>query len=247
MPRHLDQLPPDMTTISRKIAALQRELRAAKRAAYTTVTNGKTTYASEGGWDIVMDPGNDLPIVYFRDPNGAEMAALNATGSPGRPGFNLSSGPFGDNGAVDWRWVTFAGQTEDGANNNCVTARLQTSDVNRRIGGWLYLDPASVQLGLVNTDTGVNQIFQIADSMNAPASPARRSCGEEGHRRIGSRVPRVDRAPRGPRCGRGRCPSRRLAPGRCGAVRPRPHPDRDHVRVRVGNQAQPAPPDQRLT
>ncbi|MFE7398859.1 hypothetical protein [Streptomyces sp. NPDC057557] len=175
MTRHLDQLPPDITTISRKIAALQRELRelrAAKRAAYTTVTNGKTTYASEDGWEIVMDPGNDLPIIYFRDPSGAEMAALNATGTPGRPGFNLSSGPIGDIDADDWRWVTFAGQSPNGMNNNWVTSRFQTSDVNRRIGGWIYLDPGVVQYGLVNTDTGISQLLQIANSI-ATVSGAR--------------------------------------------------------------------------
>ncbi|MFF1499765.1 hypothetical protein ACFVZR_07775 [Streptomyces sp. NPDC058316] len=166
MPRHLDQLPPDITTMSRKIAALQRELRelrAAKRAAYTTVTNGKTTYASEDGWEIVMDPANNLPIIYFRDPNGAEMAALNAT--PGRPGFNLSSGPFGDDDATDWRWVTVAGRTPNGVTSNWVTARFQTSNVSRQIGGWLYLDPNYAQLGLVNTDTNINQLLQIANSI----------------------------------------------------------------------------------
>ncbi|MFJ4738697.1 hypothetical protein [Streptomyces sp. NPDC088775] len=164
MPRHLDQLPPDITTMSRKIASLQRdlrELRAAKRAAYTTVTNGKTTYASESGWEIVMDPANVLPIIYFRDPTGAEMAALNATGSPGRPGYDLSSGPFGDDDAADWRWVTFAGQSSDGSINNWVTTRMPTSQVNRQLGGWLYLDPSFMQCGLVNTDTGINQLFQI--------------------------------------------------------------------------------------
>ncbi|MGW1102702.1 hypothetical protein [Streptomyces sp. NPDC002540] len=173
MPRHLDQLPPDITSLSRKIAALRRELRelrAAKRAAYTTVTNGKTVYASEDGWEIVMDPGNNLPIIYFRDPNGAEMAALNAT--PGRPGFNLSSGPFGDDDATDWRWVTVAGRTPNGVNSNWVTARFQTSDVSRQIGGWLYLDPNYAQLGLVNTDTSVNQLLQIANSI-ASVSGAR--------------------------------------------------------------------------
>ncbi|MER8083854.1 hypothetical protein ABTZ57_01495 [Streptomyces sp. NPDC094048] len=174
MPRHLDQLPPDITTMSRKIAALQRELRelrAAKRAAYTTVTNGKTTYASEDGWEIVMDPGNFVPIVYFRDPAGAEIAALNSTTAPGQAGFNLSSGPFADDTAPDWRWVTYGGQA-GGTLSNWVTARFQTSDPTRQIGGWAYLDPSVVQYGLVNTDTGVNQLLHIANSI-ASVSGAR--------------------------------------------------------------------------
>ncbi|MFJ2174321.1 hypothetical protein ACIOHE_15585 [Streptomyces sp. NPDC087851] len=168
MPTAGDQLPGGVTDLARQIAELRRqinELRAARRAGYTTVTNGRTTFTAESGWQIILDPDSDLPIMYFRDPNGAEMAALNATGAVGRPGFNLSSGPISDELAPDWRWVTFGGETESGANNNWVTSRFQTSNINRRIGGWLYLDPRAVQFGLVDSDTGINQILQIATQL----------------------------------------------------------------------------------
>ncbi|MFB6977679.1 hypothetical protein [Streptomyces scopuliridis] len=168
MPTAGDQLPDGITALAGQIADLRRqlrELRAAKRAAYTAVANGKTSFVAPSGWEIILDPTNNLPVIYFRDPSGDEMAALNATGTEGRPGFNLSSGPISDELAPDWRWVCFGGETDDGSNNNLVAARFQESNVNRKVGGWLYLDPQASQFGLIDTDTGANQILQIANAL----------------------------------------------------------------------------------
>lgn len=191
----LSQLPPDATSQARRIADLERavrELRAAKRAAHTEVRNGKLIMTSETGWQVILDPGDEFPVIYFRSPAGAEMAALNATGDPSRAGYNLSSGPFGDDTANDWRWVNFAGRLADGGNAYLVT-RTRDSDTSAGLGGWLYLDPAITQLGVQDLAAGMNQILQIGAGaalfdqvrgyIRAPASssPALTLATQTGH------------------------------------------------------------------
>ncbi|MGW6739732.1 hypothetical protein ACWGDX_03115 [Streptomyces sp. NPDC055025] len=162
MPTAGDHLPVGPTDMARRVAALEREvreLRAARRAAHTTVTTGSTRFIGASGWELILDPSSELPIIYFRDPEGAEMAALNTTGETGRPGYNLSSGLIPDDIAPDWRWVTFGGAASAG--DNFVTARFQDSDVNRQLGGWLYLGAGAVQFGTIDTAAGAHEILQI--------------------------------------------------------------------------------------
>jgi hypothetical protein len=61
MPRKIDQLPADATTIARRIAALERqvrELRAAKRAAYTAISGGSVKIL-DGSGDLVAEATAD--------------------------------------------------------------------------------------------------------------------------------------------------------------------------------------------
>lgn len=164
MPRRLDQLPADASSLARKIADLERqvkELRAAKRAAHTTVASGNLVITSENGWQIILDPGSDFPVIYFRSPDGSEMAALNATGLPDRPGYDLSSGPFPDGDIDDYRWVTFAGRLDDGSNAFLVE-RSRESDVDgAQTGGYTFLGADIAQLAVVDVPNSNNQIIQI--------------------------------------------------------------------------------------
>ncbi|WP_329177792.1 hypothetical protein [Streptomyces sp. NBC_01477] len=69
MPRRIDQLPPDATTLARRLAALEREvreLRASKRASWATIGGGDTTITgariqtAETGHRVVLDADGAL-------------------------------------------------------------------------------------------------------------------------------------------------------------------------------------------
>jgi hypothetical protein len=162
MPSPADQLPSGPNSLAQKIARLERavsELRATKRAAHTTVTDGKVTFSSPAGWQIVIDPTSTQPVIYFNDPSGALTGAINATGDPTRKGIDVSSGPFSDGTIDDWRWVSFAGQTDFGDSYNITRAR--DSDPNTNQGGWFFLDADTAQFGINDTINGTDQLLQI--------------------------------------------------------------------------------------
>jgi hypothetical protein len=181
MPSPADQLPSGPSSLAQKVARLERqvnELRASKRAAHTTVTDGKVTFSSPAGWQIIIDPTSDQPVIYFNDPGGSLAGAINATGDPTRKGIDVSSGPFSDGNIDDWRWVSFAGQTDFGDSYNITRARDSDPSVNQ--GGWFFLDADTAQLGLTDTIAGTDEILQIQSGtalfdklrayVNAPAS-----------------------------------------------------------------------------
>jgi hypothetical protein len=78
MPRRIDQLPPDATTLARRIAALEREvreLRASRRMSNATVSGGDTTITgariqtATSGPRIVLDSVDGSVQVYDADNN----------------------------------------------------------------------------------------------------------------------------------------------------------------------------------
>jgi hypothetical protein len=124
------------------------------------VENGKAIFTAANGWQIIIDPTNDLPIIYFKDGQGDEAGAINATGDNTRSGLNVSSGPFIDGPVTDYRWVTFMG--ESSSNNSWNTLRTRDSDPDSFNGGWIFLDRDTAQLGVVSSTTPtVNTLLQI--------------------------------------------------------------------------------------
>ncbi|MFJ5176726.1 hypothetical protein ACIP68_23175 [Streptomyces griseoviridis] len=91
MPTAADQLPSDPTTLARRLAALEREvreLRASRRAAHTTVSTGSIRAVRPGATvpvpDAVMAPdlgdGSGLGGFQTNSPDGALYARLQAGG-----------------------------------------------------------------------------------------------------------------------------------------------------------------------
>lgn len=128
------------------------------------IENGRATFTAANGWQIIIDPTNDLPIIYFRDGDGDEAGAINATGDNTRSGLNVSSGPFTDGPITDYRWVTFMG--ESSVNNSWNTLRTRDSDPDSYNGGWIFLDRDTMQVGVVDsTDATVNTLVQVEEGI----------------------------------------------------------------------------------
>jgi hypothetical protein len=87
MPRQLDQLPPDATSLARRIQALERqvtELRASRRAAYTGV--------SGGGGIQVFRTGSDVPAALMAPDLGDGNAGIQTNSADGTTYARLESG-----------------------------------------------------------------------------------------------------------------------------------------------------------
>jgi hypothetical protein len=125
------------------------------------IADGTVEATASTGWTIIVDPTNALPIIYFKDSDGDEAGAINATGDSTRSGLNVSSGPFTDGAVADWRWVTFLG--EKTGTNAWHTLRMRESDTDRYLGGWLYLDNNTAQMAVLDSanPSTVNTIFQV--------------------------------------------------------------------------------------
>lgn len=142
MPTPRDQMPADATSLARKIVALERdmrELRAAKRAAYTSVQNGQIVFQGASGWSIVLNPGDDngMPFITFLDPDGNEMGTINASGDPALSSLISSSGAFAD-GNRSWRWVSVLGELSQAI--DCYSVfRAADDDLNHLNGGRVLL------------------------------------------------------------------------------------------------------------
>jgi hypothetical protein len=98
MPRQLDQLPPDATTLARKIQALERqvaELRASRRAAYTTVTEGAIK---------IVPPGSDVPAAIMASDLGDGSSGFQANSMDGSTYARLEAGEitFGSPGTTQF-------------------------------------------------------------------------------------------------------------------------------------------------
>jgi hypothetical protein len=128
------------------------------------IENGKAIFTAANGWQIIIDPTNDLPVIYFLDGDGDEAGALNATGDNTRSGVILSSGPFTDGPITDWRWATFLG--EKAGSNSWHSLRLRDSDPDQYSGGWAYLDADTAQFAVVDSSNpAVNTIFNVTDGL----------------------------------------------------------------------------------
>lgn len=124
------------------------------------IENGRAVFTAASGWQIIIDPTNVLPIVYFLDPEGDEMGSINASGFADQAGIVSASGPFADGGPfTDWRWAQSMGETATG--DRAVILRLRDEDESYVQGGWLYLDPDVVQLAVIDSENSANNtLFQ---------------------------------------------------------------------------------------
>ncbi len=123
------------------------------------IENGKAIFTAATGWQIIIDPTNEVPVIYFVDGLGAEASAINASGVNSRPGLVLSSGNFEDGAIDDWRWTQIMGEST--SNNRYVVQRLRNSDETFSQGGWLFLDPTIAQLGVNDSEDSTNNtLFQ---------------------------------------------------------------------------------------
>ncbi|MBW5252041.1 hypothetical protein JGS39_24080 [Streptomyces sp. P01-B04] len=124
------------------------------------IENGKAIFTAANGWQIIVDPTNNLPVIYFKDGDGDEAGAINATGDNARSGLNVSSGPFADGVVPDYRWVTFMG--EGTTTNSWQALRTRDSDTSVLNGGFLFLDRDTAQMAVIDTaDPTVQTLLQI--------------------------------------------------------------------------------------
>ncbi|MGW7281660.1 hypothetical protein ACWGIV_25855 [Streptomyces sp. NPDC054844] len=123
------------------------------------IENGRAVFTAANGWQIIIDPTNVLPIIYFTDASGDEMGAINASGTEDVASLITSSGPFADGPVTDWRWVQRMGETNAGSRVSI--SRLRDEDESVMLGGWLFLDPDVAQFGVIDSaDSANNTIFQ---------------------------------------------------------------------------------------
>lgn len=194
MPTPRDQLPADATSLARRLAALERqvtELRASRRASYTTVQDGNLTVGAGGnilvedgsvtavsatGWKVILDP-NDVdtpgafrPVLEFKDPEGLVTATVNTSGITGVSGLASSSGTFVEDTRTDWRWADLLGQTDTGA-SRAMTVRLADTDNSVIIGGLTYLTSTQALTGLYDSTAGGFQArVQVSSGLIALSS-----------------------------------------------------------------------------
>lgn len=158
------------------------------------IQDGTVVTTAASGWQIVMDPSQDLPVIDFLSSDGTTAGSINGTSDDdeARPGLNISSGPFTDGAINDWRWVTFMGQ--DGLSNGWRTVRVRESDVTVSKGGQIVARPEYVQMlhfdSTAPTDPTIFQLQpglfamdegRIALDPPASASPALFITTKTGH------------------------------------------------------------------
>jgi hypothetical protein len=143
MPRQLDQLPPDATSLARRVRDLERqmrELRASRRAAYTSV--------SDGGGIKVYQPGSTLPA--------AVMAPDLGDGNPG----------FQSNASTDYTYARLeAGRLTFGTRD--VQQEEPTGITATVDGGTL-----DITSGMINNSSQAHIILASSDSPVAPGNGA---------------------------------------------------------------------------
>lgn len=130
--------------------------------ATAVVENGRVTLTAANGWQIILDPTNVLPIIYFRDASGDEMGAINASGNEDVPALVVSSGPFSDGVITDWRWVQSMGKTPTA--DRLVLLRLRDEDEEFFQGGYVFLDADTAQFAVADSeDSANNTLLQAED------------------------------------------------------------------------------------
>lgn len=126
------------------------------------IENGKAVFTAANGWQIIIDPTNVLPIIYFLDASGDEMASINASGVEDQAALVLASGPFSDGVVTDWRWAQIMG--DQTAGDRATIRRLRDEDESVFKGGYLQMSPTIAQYGVVDSqDSTVNNFVHFED------------------------------------------------------------------------------------
>lgn len=141
----------------------------------------KIDATAANGWKIRIDPTDELALIAWFEPGGAVAGAINGTGDEGRPGINISSGPFEDGAVTDWRWIMYMGESSSVNQSFWSIRRRREADANVALGGMLFAGPTYAQLAYTDTvntannatvqiQTGLCRIATARLSLDPPAS-----------------------------------------------------------------------------
>ncbi|MFE4915795.1 hypothetical protein ACFRCX_30285 [Streptomyces sp. NPDC056652] len=125
------------------------------------IADGIITTTAANGWQVIIDPSNFVPVVYFLDNTGKEIGAINATGVTGLAGLLLSSGPITDGAVTDYKWATIMKDSSTTVGGVWQTRRLRDSDNAASAGGYIHMDNNTAQFAVYNSATAEQTLLQL--------------------------------------------------------------------------------------
>lgn len=125
------------------------------------IENGRAVFTAPSGWQIIIDPTLDLPVIFFNDPDGNTAGALNSVQHDGE-GVVLSSGRLPNATADDWRWENFLGHNGD---DEWFVRKVRESDPDTNQGAVLFANDDLAQVGLASTGVPDPTAFTVMDHL----------------------------------------------------------------------------------
>jgi len=117
--------------------------------------------AGSSGAVLQLDPNSVYPNLRFTNASGTKSAFINVVEvNPGDADLGLNSGTFTGSGYSDMMWRTFFG------NDFCAVERIRNTSQTTYIGGRIYMDGASAQVGYQDATAGT----QRADLIFVPGN-----------------------------------------------------------------------------